>query len=91
MPRLRLLPLIFLPILMSCASFGKVNVAPEPPRIDCSERAPAEPMPPMPTTTHWRRWAAYGRALQGVIEAEIGKRAEVAECLDRERAAGRIR
>ena len=34
---------------------------------------------------------AYERRLQGFGEAEVLKRAEVADCLDRERAAGRIR
>jgi hypothetical protein len=78
-------------LLTSCASFGKVSVAPEPPRVDCSERAAAEPLPTPPATTAWRRWAAYSRELLGVVEAEVGKRADVADCLDRERAAGRIR
>ncbi len=77
--------------LMSCASFRTPKAAPEPPRVDCSERAPAEMLPTMPTTTAWQRWAAYSRRLLGVVEAEVTKRAEVADCLDRERAAGRIR
>ncbi len=34
---------------------------------------------------------AYERRLMGVIESEVVKRGEVAGCLDRERAAGRIR
>ncbi len=78
-------------LLMSCASFGRVNVAPEPPQIDCSERVPAETLPILPNTTDWRQWAAYGRAMLAVAEAEIGKRADVADCLDRDRASGRIR
>jgi hypothetical protein len=78
-------------LLTSCASFGRVNAEREPPRIDCSERASAEPLPRQPATTHWLEWAAYSRALLGVIEAEVGKRVETADCLDRDRAAGRIR
>lgn len=77
--------------LTSCASWKTPKPQPEPPRIDCSERAPAEQIPGAPDTTAWRRWAAYSRRLLGVIEAELGKRAETAYCLDRERAAGRIR
>ena len=87
-------PLLLLPalcLLASCASWQRVSVAPEPPRIDCSERASAEPLPRQPATTHWLEWAAYSRSLLGVIESEVGKRADVADCLDRERAAGRIR
>ena len=77
--------------LMSCASWRTPRPVPEPPRIDCSERSPAEPLPDMPETTRWRSWAAYARRLLGVIEVERNQRAETADCLDRERAAGRIR
>ncbi|WP_368566177.1 hypothetical protein [Pseudoxanthomonas sp. UTMC 1351] len=42
-------------------------------------------------TTIWTQWAAYARGWQGVATAEVIKRAETADCLDRERAAGRIR
>ncbi len=51
-----------------------------------------------PETTDWQawrlhafRWAAYARRWAGVATVEVTKRAEIAECLDRERAAGRIR
>ncbi len=86
----------------SCASWKKPKVDTEPPRIDCSERAPAEPAPAArglqePTTADWRawrtygrRWAAYARRWAGVATIEVTKRAEVADCLDRERAAKRI-
>ena len=80
--------------LGGCALFERKLPEPdkvEPPLIDCSERMPPESMPRRPATTNWRRWAAYARRLLGVIEAEVGKRAEVADCLDREREAGRIR
>lgn len=77
---------------IGCATLRKVpEVKPDPPRIDCSERIPAEALPNKPQSTSWRNWAAYARRLLGVIEAEVGKRAEVADCLDREREAGRIR
>lgn len=36
-------------------------------------------------------WGAHVVRLTGAFEAEVRKRAETAECLDRERAAGRIR
>lgn len=63
----------------------------EPPLIDCSERTPAEPAPAIPGTKRWQEWSAYARRWQGVAIIEVGKRAEVADCLDREREAGRIR
>lgn len=81
----------------------------EPPRIDCSERTPVEPLPARPNLANlpeteqadawWRAYVrrltavlgGYERRVLGVLEAEVGKRVEVAECLDRERAAGRIR
>lgn len=82
---------------------------PEPPRIDCGEKAPAEALPQRPSlaalpgteqTDAW--WRAYVRRLTAVLAAyevrligygtaEVEKRAETADCLDRERAAGRIR
>lgn len=96
--------------LTSCAIFKPRAIAPEPPRIDCSERAPAEPLPktptkfgPLPTSNAPRAaWIAYiGRihALWGAqfirafgaYESVVDQRAETADCLDRERAAGRIR
>lgn len=36
-------------------------------------------------------WGGYSVRLLGVNEAEVRKRVETAECLDRERKAGRIR
>lgn len=85
--------LLLCALLVGCKTFRPVPepVPPEPPRIDCSEREPAEALPRKPSTTNWRRWAGYSGRLLGVIEAEVGKRAEVADCLDRERDAGRIR
>lgn len=35
-------------LMTSCASLTRPTIAPEPPRIDCSERAPAEPLPKRP-------------------------------------------
>lgn len=61
-----------------------------PPAVDCSERAPAESLPSQPDSTDYRRWVAYARRLLGVIEAEVTKRAEVADCLDEHRAKGLI-
>lgn len=98
-----------LSILTSCASWPKPSVKPEPPRIDCSERAPVEPLPSRPALANlpateqgdaW--WRAYVRRLTAVLGAyerrligwgtiEINKRAEVADCLDRDRDQGRIR
>jgi hypothetical protein len=78
-------------ILTSCASWKRPIVHTEPPAIDCSERTPAEPSPAIPRTKNWLDWSAYARRWQGVAIIEVGKRAEVADCLDRERAAGRIR
>lgn len=104
-----LLPIAALWLLTSCASWKPVTTASEPPRIDCSARAPIEPLPHTPrlanlpaepqTDTWWRAyvgrlsavWAGYARQWQGFGEAEVIKRAEVANCLDAERAAGRIR
>lgn len=77
--------------LTSCASWKKPKDEPPAPRIDCSERTAAEPLPSMPDSTDYRRWAAYGRRLLGVIEAEVTKRVEVADCLDEYRAKGLIK
>lgn len=63
----------------------------QPPAVDCSERTPAESLPSQPDSTDYRRWAAYGRRLLGVIEAEVTKRDGVADCLDEYRAKGLIR
>lgn len=110
--RIALLPLlltVLLSTLASCASWKTPSVKPAPPRIDCSERTPAEPLPARPALANlpdteqpdsW--WRAYVQRLTGVLGAyerrllgwgtiEINKRAEVADCLDRERAQGRIR
>lgn len=83
--------------------------APLPPVIDCSERAPAEPLPARPKfgslppvgsdRAAWLSyigrihalWGGYSVRMLGVNEAEVRKRAETAECLDRERKAGRLR
>lgn len=104
-----LLWILSLWMLASCASWKPLRPAPEPPRIDCNERAPAEPLPrrprlaSLPEDPHpdawWRDYvrrltatlAAYEVRLMGWGTAEVLKRAEVADCLERERAAGRIR
>ena len=96
-------------LLTSCASWTTRRIEPEPPRIDCGERDPAEPTPrrpkfgPLPaddaTPAEWRSyvgrvhalWGAYSIRLLGGKEAVVMQRAETADCLDRERAAGRIR
>lgn len=69
-----------------------------------AEPVPARPslanLPAVEQSDAW--WRAYVRRLTAVLgayerrllgwgEAEIGKRAEVADCLDRERESGRIR
>lgn len=63
---------------------------PRPPQIDCAERAPGEALPKVPTVRRYEPWAAYAAALLGVITIDRTLRAETADCLDRERAAGRI-
>lgn len=95
--------------MTSCMSSRPPNVKPETPQIDCSERAPAEPLPRRPAlaklpeseqSDSW--WRAYVRRLTAVLggyeirligwgTTELVKRNEVADCYDRERAAGRIR
>ena len=104
------LPMMALALaLTACASYRPPALAPDPPRIDCSERVPAEPLPSLPALPAppageqprpvWlsyvdrlnAAWAGHGVRLYGVAEAEITKRVETAECLDRERKAGRIR
>ena len=77
--------------LSSCANLRPQPTKPSPPAIDCSERNRAERLPGAPESTDYRRWAAYARRLLGVIEAEVSKRAEVADCLDEYRKAGTIR
>lgn len=64
---------------------------PEPPAIDCAERAPSEPLPRKPDNRQWERWAAYSGRLLGLITIERTQRAETADCLDRARAQGLIR
>lgn len=78
-------------LLMSCESLKPRTAPIEPPRIDCSSRAPAEAGPRAPRTTRWLDWAAWGRRWQGIATIEVNKRADVADCLDRERENGRIR
>lgn len=85
------------------------RIAPEPPQIDCSERAAAEPLPsrpkfgaPPPPGASRKSWLSYlgrvhalwgGHAIRsyGAYESVVTQRVETANCLDRERAAGRIR
>lgn len=86
-------------------------IAPDPPRIDCSERAapeslPAESVPVFPAPPAldaggpaWasyvgvvhQRWAALLLPAYGAYESIVTQRVATADCLDRERAAGRIR
>ena len=81
----------------------------EPPRIDCGESTPSEPLPKrgaipkMPKEERsdewWRRYVqgvsgvfvAYERRLLGWGASELDKRVKTAECLQRERDAGRIK
>lgn len=77
-------------ILPSCASLRKPRIVHSVPAIDCSARTPAEAVPSAPESTDYRRWAAYARRLLGVVEAEVTKRAEVADCLDEYRTKGLI-
>ena len=99
--RLLLLSLLLLLTLSSCSSSKPVIVHTAPPRIDCSERMPAEVAPMPPTQADVTRlgggWQGVALALagsvrqwQGVATAEVVKRSETADCLDREREAGRI-
>lgn len=84
---------------------------PDPPRLDCSERAAAEPIPdapkkfpPLPKRDAagydaWvaalkardRVWAAKYVLAIGAYESVVTQRAVTADCIDREREAGRIR
>lgn len=79
-----------LPMLASCANFATPKPKPKPPQIDCAERTPGDPLPKMPTRRAYEPWAAYAATLLGVIAVDRTLRAETADCLDRERAAGRI-
>jgi len=106
-----MLTLAALFLLTSCANWKVRTIAPEPPRIDCSERAPAEPLPrnaaptfpplPAPGAPYdaWRaylatvhaRWGSHTLRAFGAYESAVAQRVATAECLDRERDAGRIR
>lgn len=87
-----LLPVLLALVLTGCPwNWKKAPPPTEPPRIDCNERAPAEPAPKEPTSDASSQLKAYARRWQGVATAEVQKRVETADCLDRERAAGRIR
>lgn len=85
-------PALLALILTGCPwNWRKAPPPTEPPRVDCNERAPAEPEPSPPRSDTKLEWKAYARRWQGVATAEVQKRAETADCLDRDRAAGRIR
>lgn len=77
--------------LASCASWRTPSVQSEPPRVDCAERTPAEPLPRKPVTTFWEDWAVYSRKLLGILAIEVNSRAEVSDCLQRLRDEGAIR
>lgn len=76
----------------SCARWTKPKPVIPPPLIACDEREPAEPFPRQPASNATReRWIAYARRWMGVATAEVQKRVEVADCLDRYRREGVIR
>ena len=90
-----LLVLLLLPMLSAwggCDALTKKTPPRiEPPVIDCNEHAPAEPVVPPPTADTKAAWKANSRRWQGVASAELTKRVETADCLDRARAAGYIK
>ena len=76
----------------SCGNWRKGATPTPPPQVVCSERAPAEMAPKEPRSTAPKeRWIAYARRWMGVATAEVQKRVEVADCLDRYRREGVIR
>lgn len=102
--------LLVLCLTTSCASWKTQPIVPPPPRVDCSERAPADPLPKsaprflaLPkagaTEAEWARyvaslhsrWVGYSVRLIGAYTSVVQQRVETADCLDRERAAGRLR
>ena len=69
--------------LLSCRTLQTPKPTIELPPIDCSARAPAEPAPRKPSSTQWQTWAAWGTRWMGVAQAEVEKRAAIADCEDR--------
>jgi hypothetical protein len=68
-------------LLTSCASWTTRRIEPEPPRIDCGERDPAEPTPrrpkfgPLPaddaTPSEWRSYVGRLHALWGAYSIRL--------------------
>lgn len=94
-PKFRLLLVLLLPMLSAWGGCGALTKkAPpriEPPLIDCNEHTPAEVVPAPPRADTVPEWKANAIRWQGVATAELIKRVETAECLDRERAEGHIK
>lgn len=79
----RVLPLLALLTLTSCASRGKPIAVPSPPIAGCSERAIALTPPPPPNSDDYRQWAKAYVGAVGAYEDSENKRAATADCLDR--------
>lgn len=93
--KIRLLLVLLLPMLSAWGGCDAITKkAPpviEPPLIDCNEHAPAEAVPAPPRADTKSEWKANAIRWRGIATAELTKRVETAECLDRERAEGRIK
>lgn len=85
-----LLVLILLPTLPSCARLSKPTLPRFVPPAGCSERAIAlRPDAPPVGSKDWRRWAsAYISAALAYEDSET-KRAETADCMDKQREVQR--
>ncbi len=68
-----------------------ISSTPTPPRIDCAERAPAEPLPPLPAPPTMDAMAIWMAKSIGIHEREIDRRQGTADCLDALRKQGLIR
>lgn len=86
---------LLLSCLLTISSCGlrsvKPEIAPLPPKVECGERKPTDPLPAVPDSTDWRLWAAALAQAFGIVEQSEGYRAETANCLDRHRKEGSIR
>ncbi len=89
---LRLLLLLSVMTLTSCAGFPKRDDAPKPPRIQCKERAPLSPIPVEPVGGSAKaKWQRLAFQLYDLIAERDTARDVTADCLDDARAEGLIR
>lgn len=86
-----LVALLLASTLSSCASWKRLVPERRPPRVDCQDRKPADPVPPLPKTGASQAWQRYALVLIDLVAQRDELRADSADCYDRARKAGDIR